>query len=370
MIVSPTQMVIGCIILKDVIGKTNRPLIPKNTVVNEKHITILKKFLVHEVEVASRLSYGAPFVPKPISQKDHVQENDRNHKKSHTKTFADYYLDAVQGYKQLFVKWQRGLSIEIKEVRKLLTPLLDKIDDIGLSIYQIHTFASARDYFYHHQVAVSLLSAFLAKKMSLNEWKQVGLAGLLADCGMAKLQPSLINKDGALTKNEYKEIQKHPTFSYKMVDEIPSLTTAIKLGILQHHERLDGTGYPMGVKEEKIHSYANIIAVCDMYHAMTSERLYRKKCSPFKAIEEMLQDQFGKYDYEMIRLFVDTLTNFTKGTMIRLSNNSVGQIVFVDDHYPTRPIVRLKDSGELIALKNETSIYIEEIQMNDETINI
>ena len=124
------------------------------------------------------------------------------------------------------------------------------------------------------------------------DWFQIGLAGVLADSGMSRLNPNWLIKGTELTIQEFKEMKKHPTYSYQLVENITALTKAAKLAILQHHERLDGSGYPLGVKADKIHPYAKIIAIVDTYHAMTSERAYKPKKSPFKVMEEMLRVKY------------------------------------------------------------------------------
>lgn len=97
-----------------------------------------------------------------------------------------------------------------------------------------------------------------------------------------------------------------------------------------------------------------------MYHAMTSERVYRKKQSPFKVIEALQQDQFSKLDPRVVQVFVDAIANFSIGTRIVLSNEQVGEIVFIDQKQPTRPIIRL-DNGEIITLSNHHNLHIKEI---------
>lgn len=365
MLVHPKQLVAGCYITKEVIGKTNRPIVLKNTVVTEQHIVVLNKFLVSAVEVSDKLSNGLPFIPKETDKG--VNKHDRSGKQEQTDqnlSFAEHYLQAIRSYKEIFHHWQSGSAVDMNRVRGIIVPLLERIekDGIGLDLFLLHNYADKKDYFYHHGVAVSLLSAFLAKKRGYKkEWIQIGLAGFLADSGMAKLSVGLFKKESDLNSFENEEVRKHPTYSYRLVEKIPSLSMGVKLAILQHHERLNGSGYPLGVDRNKIHPFAFILAICDSYHAMTCDRVYQTKLSPFKAIEEMMQDRFNKFDHETLQAFVDSLINFTTGSRVLLSNNETAEIVFLESINPTMPMVRLDRTNDIISLKDKQDIYIEEI---------
>ncbi|UFT99434.1 HD-GYP domain-containing protein [Radiobacillus kanasensis] len=361
MLVHPSQLVPGCLVVSDVMGKTNRPIIPKNTALDEQTIQFLRKFLVEKVEVSSRLSYGAPFIPKEVLPEDSdKKETEKAVQPEEPKTFEDLYFQSVREFKKLFEGWQSSQSIDINKLRKFVLPLFEKIDDVGDQLYKIHQYSNKQDYFYHHAVATGILSAYLSRQMGYQkEWIQIGIAGFLADCGMARIDEDLIGKQGTFTDRDLKEMQNHPTFSYRLVEKIASLSMGVKLAVLQHHERLDGSGYPLKVDKSKIHPYATIIAVCDMYHAMTSERVHQPKQSPFLVIERMHREQFGKLDHEALRALMKCLTSFSIGTKVRLSNQQIGEIVFLEESTPTRPMVRV--NGEIITLKKDLNLYMEEI---------
>ncbi|MUK88124.1 HD domain-containing protein [Ornithinibacillus sp. L9] len=361
--VSPSQLVHGCVLLKDVVGKTNRPIIPKKTVLTNKHINVLERFLVEKVEVSERLHDGKVYIPKPESKKEeHVMEE---HKEIDISTFSfkEHYFYVVENYQKLFDNWRNNAPIDMLVVRNLVIPLIERMDDIGSAIYSLHRYTNKIDYFYHHSVSVAIIAAFLGKKLGYEkgEWIQLGLAGFLSDAGMAKLSPGLFKKAGSLTHSERAEMIKHPTYSYRLLEQNSSVSYAIKLAVLQHHERIDGSGYPLGLSKDKIHQYAMIIAVCDIYHAMTSDRIYKEKQSPFKVIEELQREQYTKLDLTVVQTFIEALSNFSIGTTVKLSNSMIGQIVFMDDKSPTRPIVKLIEQDSIISLKDEKDLFIDEI---------
>lgn len=359
--VEPSQLVPGCVLLKNVTGKSNKPIISQHTVLTEEHITLLEKFLVETVDVSAKLAEGELFKPKFVHKK--LKQKEKSSKKQNVELFEDHYKNAVNSYKKLFKKWQNNLAIDMPEVRNILIPLFERMDDISTAVYTLHHYATKKDYIFHHSIAVGILSAYLARKMGFEkgEWLQIGLAGSLSDCGMARLDNAIITKTGSLTFSDYQEIKRHPTYSYRYIEKIPTITKEVKLAVLQHHERMDGSGYPIGLSKENIHIYARIIAVCDIYHAMTCERIYKEKQSPFNVIEKLQRDQFSKLDHQVVQTFINSLANFSIGTRVRLSTNQLGEIVFVEERYPTRPMVRVDESNEIVTLKNELSLFISEI---------
>ncbi|MCC2250131.1 MAG: HD-GYP domain-containing protein [Bacillota bacterium] len=371
--VSPLHLIPGCVLMKDVEGKTSRPIIPKQTVLTEQHIVVLQKFLVKTVHVSPKLADGSEYQPKEEEMQQRKSDLLETNLREETSSlpFAAHYQLAVKQYKALFVSWQNGSAIDITQVRKLIIPLLGRMKDISQAIYTIHHYATREDYFFHHNVAVAILSAYLGYKTGYakGEWLQVGLAGFLSDCGMARIDPAIVKKHHFLTTEDLLEVKKHPTYSYRLTEKLPTIKQAVKQAVLQHHERMDGSGYPLGLSKGKIHRYARIVAVCDMYHAMICDRLYKEKQSPFKVMEKLRQEQFSKLDPDVVHTFVQGITNFPVGTKVKLSNAMIGEIVFTDANKPTRPMIRLQDNDDIMALQNHPTVYIEEILESSSSID-
>ncbi|MGM8212876.1 HD-GYP domain-containing protein [Virgibacillus sp. W0430] len=358
--VNTTQLTTGCILLKSVIGPSGRPIVLENTVLADEHITILKKFLIESVHVSPKLANGELFKPKMQDEAEQVEKIKRQHVDEEL-TLAEHYLQVVEQFKKMYHQWQNNVPIDMPQVRKMMLPLLMRVEQFGSAVFRLQQYSNKQDYIYHHSVSVGLLSAYIGQKMNLlkNEWLQLGLAGVLSDSGMAKINTYYM-EDRPLTSREFDEVKQHPIFSYRLVEKIPTLSQQAKLAILQHHERMDGTGYPYQMKGNKIHLYAQIIAVCDTYHAMTCERIYAKKASSFKVIEQLQGKQFSRLSPKVVLVFIESLTNFSIGTRVKLSNEKEGEIVFINNKQPTRPMIKLTDSREIISLENNMNLYIEE----------
>ncbi|MFA9556233.1 HD-GYP domain-containing protein [Evansella sp. AB-rgal1] len=348
----------GCILLDDVYIRTNSPLIKKKTVLTDLHISMLKIFLVSHVFVESNLVNGTSFKPEEVLN-DEEERIDNNNDK--TVEFIDLYLSAVQQYKRMFKNWQGGTKIEAYAIRKIFLPLYD-FNPNREHLIQLHHYGTKNDYIYYHAVAVSILCSSMGRKLNLTNGEiiQLGLSGLLSDCGMSKITLSVFDKKSPLTVEEYNEVKDHTILGYKMLEEVPGFSKGTLMGVLQHHERVDGSGYPLKLESNKIHLFAKIIAVCDIYHAMTSERNYRTKQSPYKVLEALKKDVFVKIDHEIFDHFFHLISGLSIGRKVRLNSGETGEIVFIDNNNPTRPIIKSSD-GSMLNTVNEPNIFIEEV---------
>ncbi|MFT8321801.1 MAG: HD-GYP domain-containing protein [Bacillus sp. (in: firmicutes)] len=348
---------VGCILVEDVYHLTNKPIISAKTVLNNTHINLLKAFLINEVIIENTKIDGNDFIESREST-EFIQD-----KTNEQTTFFTKFLHTVQQYKKEFQSWQSGLPVNIANIRLLLLPLLNELDGSSREIFSLYHLSNKEEYVYQHSVAVAVISAYLAEKLHYpkKERIQIALAGCLSDAGMAKVNPLLLKKTEPLTEEEFKEVKEHTRYSFKMIPEHALLRNEARLSIYQHHERLDGSGYPLGNDAKKIHPFAKIIAVADTFHAMTSERLYRTKRSPFKVLEQLQQDYFGKFDLTILNALSAGIIQYTVGSKVRLSNGEKGEIIFIEEKSPTRPLLIMAKTKEIVDLTKNRHLFIEEI---------
>lgn len=355
--VSTSQLQEGCIVAKDIFSLTNKPVVSKKTVLTEEYIEILKAFLIKDLNVEPTLVSGEPFKPSEIIEEEESAEIIA------TESLTGHYLRTVQEYKKLFSNWQAGAPIDIAKVRNLILPLFERIVELPGEIFQLRHYSSKEDYLYHHSVVVGLLSGLIGKKLQYDkgDYIQLTLAGLLSDCGMSKIDPKVLTKRSSLTSEEYADVKRHPLYSYKMLEKIPVLKESVKLAVFQHHERVDGSGYVLGVTGEKLHPFGKIVAVADIFHAMTSDRPYSRKQPLFIVLEQVIQDSFGKFDLQVVQALTSMVANMSIGTKVKLSSGLIGEIVFIETKSPTRPMIKLDDNNEFVKLDKNRDLHIEEI---------
>ncbi|WP_100332699.1 HD-GYP domain-containing protein [Bacillus xiapuensis] len=346
----------GYIVQEDVMGKTSCPLISKGTVLTNRHIQFLKAFLIDEIEVEGE---GVPVLQLSGEEK-HAEPQEFNTERpviSNEEDFFDQFNQKEKRLKKEFQKWQSGMGIEMPAVRQMILPLLEQVlanPDLCIKLHKCGNEA----YDYHHPLATALLSAGIASQLHYEKGTviQAALAGLLADCGLAKLHPRL------LAKQESKEFKAHPLYSYNMVKELSLLKSDAKLAILQHHERLDGSGYPRGDRGDQVNALSRIIAVADTFHAMTAQTTADKRYPAFKALEMLKEDYFGKFDLTAVKALTALFTKISPGTEVELSNGQRGSILFMKQNQPTRPLVQIHENSTIVDLEKRRDLYIKEVR--------
>lgn len=215
-----------------------------------------------------------------------------------------------------------------------------------------------KDFLFAHGLNVALICNYTAGWFGLTEEekKLLVLCGFYYDIGKFLVPKEIIWKQGKLTPEEFDEMKKHPLYGYQLLSEI-NLDPNIKLATLQHHERCDGSGYPQKLPDEKINKFAKIIAILDTYEAMTSYRSYREPLCPFKVIEILERDGFGKYDTEYYLTFRKRMVEEYIGKEVQLSDGTVCKVVLINNHSLARPMV-MSDSGNYIDLSKEKNLSI------------
>lgn len=351
----------GLTIGEDVFVNTHYPIVKKDTSLTAEHIEVLQLFNVKKVKIKNET------VVVREEAEDNWQEAINpeevlSHVAHATVPFQKSYLEAVNSFKKEYAKWRAGINPDIANVRSIIVPLLEQFEQEGLRLNILSTMSNTKEYLYHHSIAVGLIAFSIGRKLKLplGQSLQLGLAGTLVDCGMAKIDSSIIEKPAFLSESEFNEVKKHPIYSYQMVKDSPLLRTEMKLAILQHHERLDGSGYPREDKQNDILLQSQILAVADVYHAMTSERIYRAKESPFKVMELLREEEFGKFDIQVIETLYNAVGKLSIGTEVKLSNGLQGVVIFVHRDAPLRPLIKLNDET-IVDLTKKRSIAVEMI---------
>ena len=224
----------------------------------------------------------------------------------------------------------------------------------------LHNMRQVNDSTYAHSLNVAIISRIIGKWLhfSNEELDTLTLAGLLHDIGKTKIPDEVLNKDGKLTDEEFQMIRNHPKYGYDILKSQP-LNSHIKKAALMHHERCDGSGYPMGLTMEEIDDYALIIAIADVYDAMTAARSYRAPLCPFEVIAEFEKDGLQKYKPKYILTFLENIANAYQNNRVMLSDGTSARIVLLNHRRLSKPLVQL-DDGACIDLEKST-LYIKAI---------
>jgi putative nucleotidyltransferase with HDIG domain len=188
---------------------------------------------------------------------------------------------------------------------------------------------SADDYTYMHSVAVCALMVALARQFGLDakQTREAGMAGLLHDLGKAMMPMEVLNKPGKLTDEEFRIIKSHPVEGHRLLVEGGGAGEVSLDVCLHHHEKVDGSGYPKGLKGDDISLFAKMGAVCDVYDAITSNRPYKNGWDPAESIRKMTEWSAGHFDARVFQAFVKSIGIYPTGSLVKLSSGRLGVVI-------------------------------------------
>ena len=212
----------------------------------------------------------------------------------------------------------------------------------------LHNMRQFDDLTYAHSMNVALICNVFAQWLNLSpeEVKLATACGMLHDIGKLKIDDSIIKKPGKLTDEEYKIIKSHAAEGYKILQH-QNINEHIKNCALMHHEKCDGSGYPLKLTGEKIDGYAKMVAIADVYDAMTSARVYRGALCPFTVIEMFEEEGLHKYDIVFIMTFLENVINTYIDNRVLLSDGRTGTIKWIDKQNLSKPMIQLADQSFL-----------------------
>jgi HD-GYP domain-containing protein (c-di-GMP phosphodiesterase class II) len=289
------------------------------------------------------------------------------------------YSERVRSSKD-FAVFQQEFNNSLGDVNQSLQHIVTTSDDIDVDgllqsttailshnttsigvLDMINNLRNYDDSTYAHSLNVSIICRVFGQwlHMSDEDLDVLTVAGVLHDLGKLLMPPEIIKKPGKLTDEEFATIQKHPYLGYKHVENNSKLDPRIKAAMLMHHEKCDGSGYPSHLTLNNIHPFARIVAIADVYDAMTANRVYRDGMCPFHVIRMFEDEGYQKFDVQYLLPFLEGIVQAYINNRVRLTNGQIGEIVFINKQSLSRPIVRVGE--QFIDLSNVHELCIEEI---------
>ncbi|MCL6605863.1 MAG: HD-GYP domain-containing protein [Paenibacillus sp.] len=349
----------GSKIIKDVITPLGGILFAKGKVLLPRDMEILQAFLIQQVEIEGSVEDNKAVEVVKTPAKNTATKVGAVVKEKSSSPLHDEYDKMLALVKNSY-RSVTAVTLPIFELRSQLESMILHMKDYHVLKF-VPRMLNEQDYNYHNAVLSALTSYKIAQWCNYpqKDWMQAAFAGLLHDIGNAKVDPALLHKAEMLSSEEKEEVRRHTTYGYQFLRNVTAINEGVRLAALQHHEKIDGSGYPLRLEGTQIHFYAKIVAVADIYHAMTRERAYRKAESPYLVLEQILKESFGKLDPVIVQTFIQKTTELYNGTQIRLSDGRNGEIIFTDRSNPTRPMVQVE--GKIVNLAIERDLHIQEI---------
>ena len=335
--IKTSELVPGMVAATDVYNYTNQLIIPKGMILNDRTITKLAFYSILFVNVEEP-SEEAPLDPAPYE----LSYYDRIKTSPEFAEFRKEFEEDVSNFKSAVNDVvEKNVPLDVNKLVNYTLNILD-IDSTGPNVFDmLHIMREYDDSTYVHCMNVSLICNVFAKWLHMSE-KEVRLAticGLLHDIGKTQIPDTIIKKPGKLTDDEYNIVKTHPRKGYNLLKN-SNLDSSILNAVLMHHERCDGSGYPSGLPSNRIDPFAKIVAIADVYDAMTSARIYRGPLCPFKAIALFESEGLQRYDPRFIMTFLENVVDTYLLNKVLLNNGTIGKIVFINRDKYSAPTVQ------------------------------
>lgn len=311
----------GQILGKSIFTADGRVLLREGTTLTERYLKALRE-----------MQFGFIYVVDPrlpdIELQDVIPEQLRQ--------------EAVTTIKRAFGDISK-CGVNLQAISEVTTRIVESIMANDALIIQMADLKSHDTYTFSHSVNVCVIGTILGVQLGLDErkLKDLALGLMLHDIGKMQVPESILRKPGRLTEEEYITMQDHARSGFDMLRSIQTLSAHAKIVVLQHHEKYDGTGYPKGLKGNDIHLNGQIGAIADVYDALTSDRIYRKRYLPHEAIEYLMTQADRHFSLELVTSFISTIAPYPPGTMLKLSSGETGIVTEVDMRLASRPILTL-----------------------------
>ncbi len=330
----------GAIIAKDIVNADGRILLSKGTIYNASYYKRLSGAGINEIfiEAPGKVDFSEDTDTSNIIDGSvlvsALQIDDVIFEK--TRTQAQIQV------KKAMVKFSTMSHINIEKIKNIVDNIMEQLlskKNIVLTLSQIR---SVDDYTYEHSVNVCVLSLIVGIDLSLDKisLKKLGIGAILHDIGKVGIPENILKKPSKLTFNEFEEIKKHTKYGYEILRQT-DVSEESALIALHHHEKFDGTGYSNKLKGDSIPLFARIVAIADVYDAISNNRVYRKRMSPDKVYKHIARLGHTHFDNEIMEKFVSHLSLYPNGTGVILNTNHKGVVIGQNKLLPQSPVIRL-----------------------------
>ena len=350
----------GMVVGRTIWNEAGHPLLHKDVIVTSRIVERLRELNIQYLYIEDKVSSGIK-VEETVTPAKRIQVV-----KNITKSFEE--VKQAKSSQTSYV-----LDQQSKVIGLIVEDIINSI--IGSEeLLMVLTDAYLYDeYIYQHSFQVTMYSMAIAKEMgySYDDIRLIGMGAILHDIGKLLIPSEILSKPGKLTEEEYEEMKHHTRFGFDLLRNLHSVSLLVAHCAFQHHERIDGSGYPRGLIDFEIHPFAKIIAVADVFDALTSTRVYRKKMLPIDAIAIIKEGRGIQFDTRVVDAFKQSIIHYVNGTLVLLSDGRRGIISKQNLVDASRPWLRIfeEDNSMLeatyeICLSDYPMLEIEKIELD------
>lgn len=326
------------ILAEDVLNSQGFPLVVKNTNINSFIKNKLSKLYIDIVTIYDSES----IVP---------------HEEMDNRVYEEYQTN-IEDIKELLNELSSGKGLEHSKIERISENIYSWKEQQNDVIEMLTKIRNADLYTYTHCINTAFYSMLISQWLFLSEedCKKAIQAGLLHDMGKIRINNEVLNKKDPLTFEEFEEIKNHSWYGYNILRNIEDLDFDVLEAILDHHERIDGSGYPRGKKGGQLNLFTKIVSIADVYDAMISDRIYKKRTSPFEVFKLFLTSGVGAFDPTILDVFINNIAGYYTGFNVSLSNAKIGEIVFIPPYDVGNPIIHV--DSQYIDLSREKDMRV------------
>ncbi len=348
----------GMKIDQSIVDQSKRALIVRGTILDDYLINALSKLGISGVYIGEG-EYEDEVVEKPedikISPKtQNIIEKETVADRAKVRLTESVKRRVKEGIQYIYNNTESDdFTRQTNRITKSLMHAITENDAVAVDIDMLKV---SDEYTFKHSVDVATIAMIIAKKHGLKDKEiyDIGIAGLLHDVGKSQIPNEVLNKPDRLTDEEFAIMKKHSLFGYNILKNKPEISDMIRLGVLQHHEKINGRGYPLGVTKEKICLYARILAIADVYDALVTERPYKSAFTKRDAVE-MLMAMTEELDIDVMKSFLESVILYPVGSQVTLSNGEIARVLENNHECILRPKVVALTSGKVYDLANDIS---------------
>ncbi|MCU0824959.1 MAG: HD domain-containing protein [Leptospira sp.] len=283
--------------------------------------------------------------------------------------FNAVFKDCFELVQKTYKSASEGRYTEIREFREIAERIADHTkSNIQLPILLL-SHSHSGYYLYTHICYATFFSVMIGNFLEFSRPKLIdlALASLFADIGMVTVPEEVSEKRGPLSELDLKTIKRHPVTGYQILTQRLKLKNSLAIVSLQHHEALDGSGYPQRIMANQIEELTKVFMIGDQFAAMIHPRPYRQAIVPYEAMKIMISENVNRFDLKMVRLFLNKLSMFPVGSGVVLSDDRMGLVIEANRDKPLRPVVRVTKDGdgrrlkhlEFVDLMKDLNLYIQ-----------
>ncbi|WP_018886098.1 HD-GYP domain-containing protein [Paenibacillus massiliensis] len=331
-LLSVSQLQPGMKLGKRIFNEDGMVLLSENVELSERLIRRL-----HEIGVAY------VYIQDPHTDDIHIPEMLQDKTRQHA-------LKEIKKQFRLASSSSSGSSVSYlgKSFGSIMSSILDDIGGREDAMIMLMNMGTTDQDLYQHSLTVCVYTLVLgiANGYTKSELLDLGMGALLHDIGKTRIPQHILLKPDRLTDAEYEQVKQHTTLGYQILKDEPNVSSISALCALQHHERIDGSGYPHGLARHEIHDYSKLLALVDSYDAMTANRSYREPLLPHQAVDVLYTGAGTLYEQRILEMFRDCVAIYPPGLTVRLSTGEEGVVVRIHKRIPQRPIIRVLKSAD------------------------